>query len=168
MSYRLYLFDADGTLRRCTIPGQPCPNRPGEWELLPGVVDWFAVQDWQTARVGIVSNQAGVALGYLTGWQALALLQALATTLVAAAPGLRAAWPLWLGCCCHHWAAGCACRKPAPGLLQVAMAAQAVPPAATIMIGDQASDQQAAAAAGCAFAWADGWFGRGRHHDSTD
>lgn len=31
---KLIIFDADGTLRRCTVPGQPCPNKDGEWELM--------------------------------------------------------------------------------------------------------------------------------------
>jgi hypothetical protein len=35
--FGLYLFDADGTLRRTTVEGQPCPNRPYEWELMPNV-----------------------------------------------------------------------------------------------------------------------------------
>lgn len=34
---KLIMFDADGTLRRCTVPGQPCPNNPDEWELMPNI-----------------------------------------------------------------------------------------------------------------------------------
>ena len=32
---RLVVFDADGTLRRTTVPGQPCPRASDQWELLP-------------------------------------------------------------------------------------------------------------------------------------
>jgi len=30
---KLVIFDADGTLRRCTVPGQPCPNTPNDLTL---------------------------------------------------------------------------------------------------------------------------------------
>ena len=63
---RLYIFDADGTLRRTTVEGLPCPNRPGEWELIPGVRGRLAEIDWGRARFGVASNQGGVGLGYLS------------------------------------------------------------------------------------------------------
>lgn len=39
---KLIIFDADGTLRRCTVPGQPCPNKADEWELMPGAKERLA------------------------------------------------------------------------------------------------------------------------------
>jgi D-glycero-D-manno-heptose 1,7-bisphosphate phosphatase len=39
---KLIIFDMDGTLRRTTVEGKPCPHAPGEWELLPGVREKFA------------------------------------------------------------------------------------------------------------------------------
>lgn len=51
-------------------------------------------------------------------------------------------------------------RKPAPGMLQYAMRLKEVLPAQTLMVGDSAEDQQAAAAAGCDFLWAWEFFGR--------
>ena len=62
--YQLFIFDADGTLRRCTVPGQPCPNQPGEWELLPNVVETLHHYDWRVRDYAIVSNQGGIGLGY--------------------------------------------------------------------------------------------------------
>jgi histidinol phosphatase-like enzyme len=55
---RLYVFDADGTLRRTTVPGLPCPNRPGEWELIPGVRERLARIGWGQggARFGVATN----------------------------------------------------------------------------------------------------------------
>lgn len=64
--YKLIILDADGTLRRTTVPGLPCPNAPDEWELIPGVRERLAEIDWTTTHFAIVSNQGGVALGYLT------------------------------------------------------------------------------------------------------
>lgn len=51
-------------------------------------------------------------------------------------------------------------RKPAPGMLIVAMQDQEVAPGETLMVGDSEEDRLAAEAAGCAFQWADDFFGR--------
>lgn len=32
---KLLIFDTDGTLRRCTVRDQGCPNRNGQWEIIP-------------------------------------------------------------------------------------------------------------------------------------
>lgn len=50
--------------------------------------------------------------------------------------------------CPHHPAAGCACRKPAPGLLLQGAADWQVDLAASVFIGDALSDVQAGQAAG--------------------
>src|SRR5689334_11626787 len=36
---RLFIFDADDTLRHTLVPGQPSPRAADEWELLPGVAE---------------------------------------------------------------------------------------------------------------------------------
>ena len=127
MNYRLIIFDADGTLRRCTVPGQPCPNRPGEWELIPGVRECLARLDWGQTCVAIASNQAGVALGYLTAQDAIDMLHATG----------QAAFGAWLPggiatahvrICPHRPADGCQCRKPAPGMVLDIMAHYRVAP----------------------------------------
>lgn len=106
---KLYVFDADGTLRRCTVPGQPCPNKPGEWELLPGVEGRLARIDWNITGLGILSNQGGIALGHLSEDMAYQLL---CDTVTAATKR----WPLAgsIFVCPHAPGAGCACRKPSP------------------------------------------------------
>src|SRR4051794_15098562 len=38
----LVIFDADGTLRYVTVPGQHYPLRPEEWRLMPGVRETLA------------------------------------------------------------------------------------------------------------------------------
>jgi hypothetical protein len=50
--------------------------------------------------------------------------------------------------CPHDAGDGCACRKPAPGLLERACAEAGVDPTRAVMIGDIGADVQAAAAAG--------------------
>jgi hypothetical protein len=76
---RLYVFDADGTLRRTRVPGQPCPRSPEEWELLPDVVARLAAIPFEDGiELGIASNQDQVAYGHLSAAMARALLAELA------------------------------------------------------------------------------------------
>src|SRR3954469_23477687 len=79
--YKLFIFDADDTLRRTTAPGKPCPHRPGEWVLMPGVRDRLSQVQWGSAGgplFGIASNQDQVGYGHLTLTMARNLLRDLA------------------------------------------------------------------------------------------
>ena len=50
--------------------------------------------------------------------------------------------------CVHDDSAGCACRKPQPGMIKTAAAELGVDPAECVMIGDIGADVDAALAAG--------------------
>jgi histidinol-phosphate phosphatase family protein len=146
---RLLIFDADGTLRRTTVAGQPCPHAPGEWELLPQVAETLARLPWQTGklRLGIASNQDHVAYGWLSERTAYQLLEDLLRE-----AGVDAAAVVRI--CPHAIEANCACRKPAPGLLLSLMKECAVTAAETLFVGDASTDREAARRAGVAFRWA--------------
>src|SRR4051794_40670065 len=67
--YRLFIFDADDTLRRTTVPGRPCPWGPEDWELLPGVQEVLSAARWNHPggpTMGIASNQDHVGYGHLS------------------------------------------------------------------------------------------------------
>src|SRR3954453_1039403 len=67
--YRLFIFDADDTLRRTIVPGRPCPWRPEDWELLPGVQQILSRPKWNEPGgplIGIASNQDHVGYGHLS------------------------------------------------------------------------------------------------------
>lgn len=153
---KLYVFDADGTLRRTTVPGLPCPNRAGEWELIPGVRERLALIEWGGggARFGVATNQGGVGLGYLT----LGAARGLVEEMVLAAFGV-AAPPGSIEICPHapHWR--CACRKPEPGMLLRLMRRFGAAPDETLFVGDMDKDEGAARAAGTRFMWAHEFFG---------
>lgn len=69
---------------------------------------------------------------------------------------LRAALPLDdCRVCYHDDPAGCACRKPKPGMLQEAAAAHGIDLAASFMVGDRWRDIDAGATAGCRTIWID-------------
>lgn len=156
---KLYVFDADGTLRGCTVPGQPCPNRPGEWELLPNVKERLAQIEWDE-RAGphfaIATNQGGAGLGYFTAADARRLVE----DLVESAFG-RAAPPGSIEICTHAPYAGCACRKPKGEMIRRLMRRFRARPDETLFVGDTEADGGAARDAGCRFRWAHEFFGRG-------
>ena len=152
---KLYVFDADGTLRRTTVPGLPCPNRPGEWELIPGVRERLARIDWGRARFGIATNQGGVGLGYMT----LSAARGLLDEMVVQAFGVRPPHGA-IEICPHAPHRGCDCRKPMPGMLLRLMRRFGASPAETLYVGDMDKDEGAARAAGTRFMWAHEFFGR--------
>jgi D-glycero-D-manno-heptose 1,7-bisphosphate phosphatase len=155
--FRLWIFDADETLRRTTVPGQPCPRGPNEWELLPGVRDRLGGVPWNQPGgpyLGLASNQDQVAYGHLALETALALLRQLAE----AATGVTLTAPA-LQLCPHALEAGCQCRKPRPTMLRRLMAFYGTPPEETVFVGDSDVDRRAADAAGVSFLAAGELFG---------
>lgn len=154
---RLVIFDADGTLRRTTVPGQPCPHGSDEWELLPGVRECLTSMDWHhgALALGVASNQDHVGYGLLERNLAHTLLRDM---IVAATNG--AVRDPEIRFCPHRLDVSCDCRKPAPGMLLDIMRARHVAPAETLFVGDAHVDEQAARAAGVQFAWAGEFFGR--------
>jgi D-glycero-D-manno-heptose 1,7-bisphosphate phosphatase len=156
-SVKLYIFDADGTLRRTTVPGLPCPNRPGEWELIPGVRERLTRIGWGAggARFGVASNQGGVGLGYMT----LAAARRLLADMVVAAFGVEPP-PGSIEVCPHAPYLKCACRKPEPLMLLRLMRRFGAAPAETLFVGDMDKDEEAARRAGTRFMWADEFFER--------
>lgn len=157
-AYDLVLFDADGTLRRCTVANQPCPNRDDEWELITGVKEQLRAFSWQERGImtGVVSNQAGVALGYMTEPVAIQLVVDMFVDVFGFPPKQKL-----IRVCPHAPEMQCSCRKPKPEMLRQCMWwANNTTPARTLYVGDLESDKQAAANAGVDFLWAWEFFGK--------
>ncbi len=147
----LLILDLDGTVRTCTVRNQPCPNRPGEQALVPGIGGVLAA--WQAAGVpvSIATNQGGIALGFMEEQDLLDQLVELRALL--SAEGVDAG-AIPMRYCRHRPRGGCGCRKPKPGMLTELMGRFQVAPDATLFVGDREPDRGAAEAAGCRFAWA--------------
>jgi D-glycero-D-manno-heptose 1,7-bisphosphate phosphatase len=133
------------------VPGLPCPNAPGEWELIPGVKERLARVRWGEggARFGVATNQGGVGLGYLS----LSGARSLLVEMVVEAFGV---WPPQgsIEICPHAPYLGCPCRKPEPLMLQRLMRRFRVPNYETLFVGDMDRDEEAARRAGARFMWA--------------
>jgi D-glycero-D-manno-heptose 1,7-bisphosphate phosphatase len=154
--YKLFIFDADDTLRRTTTPGRPCPHSPEEWVLMPGVRQILSRVPWGktgSPHLGIASNQDQVAHGYLTLGMARDLLRDLARSAAAFEPPDAA-----LQLCPHALELVCQCRKPRPGMLLAIMSHYRVAPQDTLFVGNHQVDREAALHAGTAFEWSAEFF----------
>jgi D-glycero-D-manno-heptose 1,7-bisphosphate phosphatase len=151
---RLYIFDADGTLRRTTVEGLPCPNGPDDWELIPGVRERLSQVDWGAARFGVATNQGGVGVGHFS----LETAQKLVEDMVLAAFGTPAPRGS-IEMCPHAPHSGCPCRKPKPLMLKRLMRRFRAAGRETLFVGDMERDREAALRAGVRFAWAHEFFG---------
>ncbi|MCX2946978.1 D-glycero-alpha-D-manno-heptose-1,7-bisphosphate 7-phosphatase [Lentzea sp. NEAU-D7] len=131
------LFDRDGTLVRDV----PYNGDPARVELMPGAQE--AIRDLRARglRTGVVSNQSGIGRGLLTEAQVQAVNARVEELL-----GRFGTWQI----CPHHPDDGCACRKPAPGLVLAACDALGVSPRRTVVVGDIEADVMAARNAGAA------------------
>jgi HAD superfamily hydrolase (TIGR01662 family) len=132
---RAVLLDRDATL----IVDVPYNGDPARVEPMPGAEPALAALRAAGVRLAVVSNQSGVGRGLLTRGQVDAVNARVEELL-----GPFDAW-----CVCPHAPDdGCACRKPAPGLVLAAAARLGVDPADCVVIGDIGADMGAAAAAG--------------------
>jgi histidinol-phosphate phosphatase family protein len=153
--FALVIFDADNTLRRTLIAGQPCPREPHQWELMPRVREVLGAYDWTARRFGVASNQDQVGYALLAETMARRLLYDMVHSAIGAAADGAV-----IRLCPHTEADGCACRKPRPGMLYDICRATSVAPSRALFVGDADVDAECAAHAGIHFMWADAFFGR--------
>ena len=138
-SRRALFLDRDGTL----IVDTGYPRDPALVEPLPGAIDALRALQASWTLV-IISNQSGIGRGLIAQHEADAV-HARVVELFAAG-GVTFAGSYF---CPHVPDAGCRCRKPAPGLILDAAHDLGLDLAASVMIGDRASDLEAGRAAGC-------------------
>lgn len=132
---RAVLFDRDGTL----VHDVPYNGDPA---LVAPVDDAAAAVERLRAagiRIGVVTNQSGIARGLLRRDQVDAV-----NARVDALLGPFDTWQV----CPHGEGEGCSCRKPAPGMVLDAARVLGVPARECVVIGDIAADVGAAVAAG--------------------
>jgi histidinol-phosphate phosphatase family protein len=129
------LLDRDGTL----VEDVPYNGDPDAVRPMPGALE--AVERLRAAglRLAVVSNQSGIGRGLLSDAEVRAVNARIEELLGPLGP--------WL-ICPHAPDQGCACRKPAPGLVLRASQALGVRPADCVVIGDIGADVAAARAAG--------------------
>lgn len=146
MALRKAVFvDRDGTINEDSgylIRKEDC-------RFIPGAVEAVARLNAAGFLVVVITNQSGIARGYYSVAD-LEQLHLYMTGVIEAAGGKIAGWYH----CPHHpdYAAEdsqCACRKPLPGLIQLAASELGIDLAASWMVGDKIADVAAGLAAGC-------------------
>nr|WP_243422418.1 HAD-IIIA family hydrolase [Micromonospora globispora] len=131
------LLDRDGTL----IEDVPYNGDPEKVRPVPGAREALDRLRAAGLRLAVVSNQSGLARGLFTA-DDLRQVNARVEELL----GPFDDWQI----CPHGERDGCACRKPAPGLVRAAARALGTTAARCVMVGDIGADMTAAAAAGAA------------------
>jgi len=179
-TYDLLLFDVDGTLRRCIAHSTPtthapCHNDPGQWEIIPGVVEVLARYDWSRVGFGLCSNQGGVGLGFTDAVTVERELNRLVAMLFPRWPVTTMVDGIYQSMECprhrlpergpvYRYApaapdASSADRKPSPWMLLDVVRAFQGRLDTTLYVGDSDIDAEAAARAGVSFVPAWEFFG---------
>ncbi len=143
-SARAVFLDKDGTL----VENVPYNVDPARLRFTPHALEGLRLLVAQGWRLIVVSNQPGLAYGLFQRAELMRLRTDLAGRMAAGGA------PLTDFYCCPHApagpkAAGCLCRKPAPGLLHQAARRHGLDLAQCWMIGDILDDVEAGARAGC-------------------
>jgi D-glycero-D-manno-heptose 1,7-bisphosphate phosphatase len=143
---RHVILDRDGVLNR-EAPDGGWVRDPSEFQWLPGALEGLALLHRSGVRLSVATNQSGVGRGLMSFEQLAAVharMQADATAHGAALDAVLV--------CVHAPEEHCDCRKPAPGLIQAAIAGSGIAAAETLVVGDDGRDLEAARRAGVAVA----------------
>jgi len=142
----LVMLDRDGVLN----VNHGWVATPERWEWLPGAVEAVKYLNRCGALVVVITNQAGIARGLYTEAEYRAFERWVGAQLALHGAHIDAVYH-----CPHHPSEGtseltrvCECRKPAPGMLNAALADFGVQRERALFIGDAESDMDAASAAG--------------------
>lgn len=155
----LYLFDLDVTLISGYLDN---PDKDYHtWQPLPGRGKKIAELRGAGHIVGIVTNQGGVAWGFVAeqDWE---------TKIADVCHRLRLDWQAVYVCFAdargkapYNDPAACARRKPSGAMIREAVRDYAAHAAEGVLfVGDRPEDEAAARDTGVAFQWADDFFGR--------
>jgi len=116
---------------------------PAGFELIPTVVEGLKKLTDAGIRVIVVTNQSGIARGYFTDDRLKEIHEHMKRTL-----GAKGVKILDIFYCPHMPNSGCACRKPAPGLLRQASEKHGIDLGVSFVIGDRMMDIEMARAVG--------------------
>jgi D-glycero-D-manno-heptose 1,7-bisphosphate phosphatase len=111
--------------------------------LLPGALDALARLAGMPHAIVVITNQSAIGRGLVPEQTVREIHQRMQDAVASAGGRIDAFY-----CCPHHPDEGCACRKPNPGLLLQAAEELDLDLAASYLVGDAASDVEAAVRAG--------------------
>jgi len=139
-SRRAVFLDRDGTINEDVH----YLRRVEDFRLLPGAAEAIARLNAAGWLVIVVTNQSGIARGYLNEDILDKIHERMNAELAAIGAYVDAIFY-----CPHHPDDGCMCRKPRPGLIEQAMRQFSLEPGRCWVIGDKPSDVETGQRAGC-------------------
>lgn len=144
---RAVLIDKDGTL----VENVPYNVDPARVRLTPGAAEGLRMLSKAGYRLIVISNQSGLARGFFTEAQLKQAERKLRALVRAAGVELDGFYY-----CPHHpdgvvkrYAVDCTCRKPLPGLAQMAARDHGLALESSWVVGDILDDVEAGHRAGC-------------------
>lgn len=140
MSQRAVFLDRDGVL----IREVDYLRRAEQLRLMPGAARAVARLRRAGFKIIVVTNQSGVARGYLSR-ETLEAIHALMERRLL----VRGARLDGLYYCPHHPRRGCPCRKPRTGMIKAAARRFGLNLKASYLVGDTTADVRTARNAGC-------------------
>jgi D-glycero-D-manno-heptose 1,7-bisphosphate phosphatase len=152
------ILDRDGVLN-VELDGGAYLDDPSSFRWLPGALEALAALRTLGVRISVATNQSGIGRSVITEAALAAVHQKMRLDSDRALGSIDAIFY-----CPHAPDAGCPCRKPAPGLILAAIDQSGIAPRNTLVIGDAASDLQAARAAAVSAALLR--TGKGRNHET--
>ncbi len=128
---KVAIFDRDGTVN----VEHHYLSRPEQIALLPGAAEGMRLLQRRGYRLVIVTNQSGIARGYFDETRLDEIHRQLLSLLAAEGVSIAGIYT-----CPHHPDAGCACRKPKPGLVHQAARELGFAPEESLVFGDKSCD----------------------------
>jgi len=142
LTYKHVILDRDGVLNH-EAAGVGYVLEPDQFLWLPGALDALARLRRSGMYITVATNQSGVGRGLMT----LAQLEAVHDRMRSDAATHGGSLDAVLFCP-HSPDDRCTCRKPAPGLIQEALARSGFSAGESILVGDDQRDLEAASRAG--------------------
>jgi histidinol-phosphate phosphatase family protein len=133
--YITVFLDRDGTLNHDT----GYITSPKELDLFPGVVEAIAKLKQRESRVILITNQSGIARGFMTEEDLHLVHRKLEDELAVKGGSLDGIY-----FCSHHPDDACQCRKPKSGLIQQAAKELDLNLSRSYYVGDKVIDMQLA------------------------
>jgi D-glycero-D-manno-heptose 1,7-bisphosphate phosphatase len=158
-AFRHVILDRDGVLNRESAEAG-CVSDPSQFHWLPGALEALALLHRAGVHLSVATNQAAVGRGLVSLEQLAAVHERMQADARACGAALDAVF-----FCPHAPEDDCTCRKPAPGLIQAAIARSGISAAESIVVGDDGRDLEAARRAGVAAALVRS--GKGRQTERT-
>jgi len=146
MSRKAAFIDRDGVLNE----ERAFVHRIEDFAFIPGAVEALRLLQAAGYLLVVITNQSGIARGLYSEAEYLELTAQVRERLQAAGVRLDAVeyCPHLADAPVERYRRDCDCRKPRPGMLQRAIEALDIDPAASFIVGDRLSDIEAGRAAG--------------------